>query len=270
MSRLKQVLALLLFSSQLALAESPRLDWAEALNGEQRTAAAKHRDQYRHPRQTLTYFGLQPCDKVVELWPGGGWYTAVLAPLVRDCGKLVAAHFSPNSPVDFYRRSYEQYRDSLAAHPEHYSRVEVTALEPPEHLQLTEAGSADKVLTFRNVHNWLKSGTAQAVFAASYKALKPGGIFGVVEHRAIPGTPLEAMIGSGYVTEELVIELAKEAGFLLLSSSEINANPKDNRDHPKGVWTLPPSLRLGDSQREQYLDIGESDRMTLKFIKPVM
>lgn len=270
MRRINYAVTALLLFSQLAWADTPSLDWSAALSGEHRSEASRQRDQYRHPRQTLSFFGVKPCDTVVELWPGGGWYTEVLAPALRDCGKLVAAHFAADSPVAFYRRSRGQYDAMLAGDPARYDRVRVTALEPPEHVQLIDAETADSVLTFRNVHNWLKAGTASAVFSAAYQALKPGGIFGVVEHRAHPGTSLERMVSSGYVTEELVIELARNAGFLLLSSSEINANPKDSRDHPKGVWTLPPSLRLGDRQREYYQGIGESDRMTLKFIKPIM
>lgn len=246
-----------------------QLSWDGVLEAAHRSAENRQRDRYRHPLETLTFFSVQPCDVVVEIWPGGGWYSEILAPVLKDCGKLYAAHFRPDSKVEFFRRSRQAYENILATHPEVYSQVTVTSLEPPEAITMAPPGSADKVLTFRNVHNWLKAGTAQAVFDSAFAALKPGGIFGVVEHRASPGTSLQKMIESGYVTEEKVIALAEAAGFLLLDESELNANPKDDHDHPAGVWTLPPRLRLGDEQREHYLAIGESDRMTLKFGKPV-
>ncbi|MBW2939243.1 class I SAM-dependent methyltransferase [Zhongshania aquimaris] len=245
------------------------LMWAEVLDADHRSAQNHLRDEYRHPLQTLLFFGVQPCDSVVELWPGGGWYTEILTPIVKDCGKLYTAHFATDSDVSYYNKSRSAFDAKLAKDPAVYQKVVVTTLQPPAYRDIAPAGSADKVLTFRNVHNWLKSGVAEDVFAAAYKALKPGGIFGVVEHRADPDASLQTMIKSGYVSEKQVIALAESAGFLLLDSSEINANSKDNHDHPAGVWTLPPSLRLGDQQREKYLAIGESDRMTLKFGKPV-
>lgn len=246
-----------------------QLSWDGVLDAAHRSAENRSRDAYRHPLETLTFFAVQPCDTVVEIWPGGGWYTEILAPVLKDCGKLYAAHFSPDSKLSFFRQSRSQYQQKLADYPHVYGNVLITTLEPPEALVIAPEGTVDKVLTFRNVHNWLKAGTAQAVFDSAFKALKPGGIMGVVEHRASPGTSLQAMIDSGYVTEEKVIALAEAAGFLLLDESDINANPADNHQHPAGVWTLPPSLRLGDKNRQHYLAIGESDRMTLKFGKPV-
>ncbi|HWN30129.1 MAG TPA: methyltransferase, partial [Burkholderiales bacterium] len=160
------------------------------------------------------------------------------------------------------------FRKKLAQRPEIYDRIIHTELQAPEYTAIAPRGSADLVLTFRNVHNWAKDGSADAAFKAFYDVLKPGGILGVSDHRANPGTPFEDMIRSGYVTEDYVIELAQRAGFRLAAKSEINANPKDTKDHPEGVWTLPPTLRLGDQDREKYLAIGESDRMTLKFLKP--
>lgn len=264
---LATVLAALGLSAVLAGASEPV--WQNALDGPQRTAENRARDEYRHPEATLNFLGVTPQQTVVEIWPGrGGWYTQILAPLLRDEGQLYAAHWAADSRVPFFRDSRAQYDAMLAASPAVYDRVVVTVLEPPGALDIAPPASADRVLTFRNVHNWLKAGTAEQVFSAMYRALKPGGLLGVVEHRAPAGTPMQAMIDSGYVTEAAVIGLAEAAGFELVGQSEINANPRDDARHPKGVWTLPPSLRLGDVDRETYLAIGESDRMTLKFRKP--
>lgn len=241
----------------------------QILNGEHREAKNRARDRYRNPAQTLAFFDVKANDVVVEIWPGGGgWYTEILAPLLRDKGRLYAAHFDADSDVGYYRKSLAAYKSKLARHGAVYDKVQITTLAPPQKLAIAPAGSADRVLTFRNVHNWVKAGTEKAVFQAMYTALKPGGVLGVVEHRAKPGTSVEQMVKSGYVTENKVKQLAKQAGFKFVAGSPINANPKDTSDHPKGVWTLPPSLRLGEKDRQRYLTIGESDRMTLKFIKP--
>lgn len=216
------------------------------------------RDRYRHPLETLTWFGVQPNMTVVEIWPGGGWYTDILAPLLKEHGMYYAAVFE-NS---------QKFRDKLAATPDLYEKVVVTDLIPPEKVDIAPAGSADLVLTFRNVHNWMSRGFAEDVFKAMYRALKPGGVLGVVEHRANPALPQDPKAASGYVREDDVIKLAEAAGFQLAGRSEINANPKDSKDYPQGVWTLPPTLRLGEVDRDKYLAIGESDRMTLKFVKP--
>jgi predicted methyltransferase len=265
------VLALSLFCGVAFAAPAVTdLMWAEVLDADHRSEQNRARDVYRHPLQTLIFFGVQPCDTVVELWPGGGgWYTEVLAPIVKDCGKLYTAQFAKDSGVKYYVNARSRFEEKLAARPDVYGNVAITTMQAPVHTDIAPAATADKVLTFRNVHNWLKEGVAEDVFAAAYKALKPGGILGVVEHRADADASLETMIESGYVSEQQTIALAESAGFLLLDSSEINANSKDNHHHPKGVWTLPPSLRLGDVQREVYLAIGESDRMTFKFGKPV-
>jgi predicted methyltransferase len=265
------VLALSLFCGVAFAAPAVTdLMWAEVLDADHRSEQNRARDVYRHPLQTLIFFGVQPCDTLVELWPGGGgWYTEVLAPIVKDCGKLYTAQFAKDSGVKYYVNARSRFEEKLAARPDVYGNVAITTMQAPVHTDIAPAATADKVLTFRNVHNWLKAGVAEDVFAAAYKALKPGGILGVVEHRADADASLETMIESGYVSEQQTIALAESAGFLLLDSSEINANSKDNHHHPKGVWTLPPSLRLGDVQREVYLAIGESDRMTFKFGKPV-
>ncbi|HVS27272.1 MAG TPA: methyltransferase [Burkholderiales bacterium] len=269
--------SLLLFSILLAFLAFPAFaaNQTEALldqviDGAHRDPKNKARDIYRHPKETLLFFGLKPNMIVVEIWPGGGWYTEILAPVLRDKGRLYAASFAVNAKntPEFRVEIERDYLKKLSQHPEIYNRIIRTQLQAPEYVNIGPHGKADMVLTFRNVHNWAKDGNAEATFKAFYDVLKPGGILGVIDHRAKPGTPLQDMIRSGYLTEELVIGLAKGAGFKLAAKSEINANPKDTKDHPKGVWTLPPMLRLGDQDREKYLAIGESDRMTLKFVKP--
>ncbi|MBB6522348.1 class I SAM-dependent methyltransferase [Pseudoteredinibacter isoporae] len=234
---------------------------------EHRSAKNSARDPYRNPIQTLEFFEVEEDQAVVEIWPGGGWYAEILAPYLMDKGTYYAAHFDPNAGIDFYTRYQKKFVEKMQANPEVYGKAELTAFYPPNKVN-TIKGSADRVLTFRNVHNWMKSGFAQEAFNEFYAMLKPGGILGVVEHRAKPGTDLDTMIKSGYVTEAKVRELAEKAGFKLVAASEINANPNDTADHPKGVWTLPPSLRMGDEKRDHYKAIGESDRMTLKFVKP--
>ncbi len=264
-ARLLMMLSLVAALTQTASAE---VDWKRLLNGDHRSVENQQRDRYRNPVKTLSFFGVEPCDTVVELWPGPlGWYTEILAPLLRDCGQLYTAQFDPNHEIGFYRDARQRFEAKLNDRPDIYQKVNVTTLSPPQHTDIAPAGSADVVLTFRNIHNWLKREQLDAVLAAAHRALKPGGVLGVVEHRADALFNLEEMIDSGYVSEQLMIGRASAAGFRLLAKSEINANPHDFRRHPKGVWTLPPTLRLGDQDRERYLAIGESDRMTLKFIK---
>jgi predicted methyltransferase len=253
----------------LAVQVQAEPNWELALKGDQRSASNMERDTFRHPRQTLEFFGLRENMTVVEISPGGGWYTEILAPLLKDKGTLYAAHYALNPPHPYYRRSLGAYLQKLAENGDLYDSVIVTQLQPPQVAETAPAGSADLVLTFRNVHNWVSAGTAEAVLDAAYTALKPGGVLGLVEHRAKPGTAPDVMDKSGYVTEALTIALVEKAGFKLQEKSEINANPKDSADHPKGVWTLPPGLRLGEEKRAYYQSIGESDRMTLKFIKPL-
>ena len=234
-----------------------------------RTPQEKARDEYRHPVETLKFFDVEKDMTVVEIWPGAkGWYTAILAPYLREEGTFYAAQFPPDSDIDFYTRALTLFKANLAKQPALYDRTRITHLYPPAYSDIAPANTVDRVLTFRNVHNWAKAGKAEAVFASFFKALKPGGILGVVEHRAPEGRSLDAQIESGYMTESYVIAQAEKAGFRLAEQSEMNANPQDSADHPAGVWTLPPSLRLGDKDREKYLAIGESDRMTLKFVKP--
>jgi predicted methyltransferase len=237
--------------------------------GAHRSEANRLRDTHRHPRETLQFFGVQPGMTVVEIWPGAGWYTEILAPLLRDRGKYYAAHFHVDEKSPRYMGpSLQGFRKKLAGEPHLYDKVTITAFHAPLQPAIAPKGSADLVLTFRNVHNWTAAKNDEASFRAFYDALKPGGVLGVVEHRAPEGTPIEQMVKTGYMTEAYVISLAQKAGFRLAGKSEVNANPMDPRDHPRGVWTLPPTFRLGDQDRERYRAIGESDRMTLKFVKP--
>jgi predicted methyltransferase len=263
---MKYGLALLL--ALCTLGARADFDWQAALEGEHRSAENQARDVYRHPRQTLEFFGLKPGMTVLEVSPGGGWYSEVLAPLMKENGEYYAAHGSLNPPNPYYRRSLGGYLLKLGENDEIYGDVIVTQLQPPEEMEAAPAGSVDLAVAFRNVHSWMRGDVLTDTLSAIYTALKPGGHFGVVQHRARPDTPEEAMKESGYVTEDYVIKAAEAAGFKLAERSEINANPKDTADHPKGVWNLPPSLRDGDEDRERYLGIGESDRMTLLFVKP--
>ena len=233
---------------------------AAALAAPTRTPANVARDKYRHPAETLTFFGLQPGQTVVELWPGGGWYTEVLAPYLASGGSL---HVVP--PAGKYD---ERIRAKIASDPV-YGKVQVATFNAGQPTSIA-AGSADLVLTFRNVHSWLDGDApiADQVFAEAFRVLKPGGTLGVVEHRLPEEADDARQMTSGYVKESTVRRLAEAAGFKFAGASEINANPKDTKDYPEGVWTLPPSLALGDKDRAKYLAIGESDRMTLKFVKP--
>jgi predicted methyltransferase len=233
------------------------------LAGSWRSAANKARDVYRHPKATLQFFGLQPDQTVIEITPGAGWYSEVLAPLLRDNGHYIAAVTDNNAEA---KQDVAALRAKFAADPTEYAKTSIATFNPQAPV-FGPAGSADMVLTFRNVHNWAMAGTAQAMFKAFYAVLKPGGVLGVVDHRAAPGATLDSVKGSGYLPTDYIIKLATDAGFKLDGQSEVNANPKDTKDYPKGVWTLPPTLTLGDQDRAKYLAIGESDRMTLRFVK---
>ena len=237
----------------------------EVISNPDRTPEYMARDKYRNPKETLTFFGIEPSMSVIELWQSRGWYSEILEPFLASQGTFMAADFDPNyaawTPKAIKRNADNRAKSKILSD---MKMITLFIDEKP----LYDKESVDMVLTFRNLHNWLKAGLLMDVFNKSYAVLKPGGIFGVVEHRALPGTSIEDMNKSGYVTEKLAIEYAEKAGFVLIATSEINANPKDGTIHPKGVWTLPPSLRLGDEDKDKYLNIGESDRMTLKFIKP--
>lgn len=256
-----------------AAAEPGSLEWAASLPGRIEPA----RDAARHPVETLRFFEIEPAMTVVEVLPGRGWYTAILAPyLARGGGTLYAASFPADTPDADERDIRAAFEARFLANPDLYGDVRVTALSP-RHLDIAPLGSADLVFTARNVHTFMAQGYAEDAFKAFYDALKPGGMLGVVQHRARASDLQDPQAGSGYVQEEYVKALAVEAGFEFVEASEINANPRDDRDHPFGVWTLPPVLRtapLGapadpSFDTTPFRAIGESDRMTLKFRKPV-
>ncbi len=268
MKKIVWVLLLLAISFSSAQADRDATSLQRVIAGKQRSAEHKARDKYRHPLQTLEFFDVKENMMVVEIWPGEGWYTEILAPYLKAKGKLYAAHFSADTKEPYFKKGLEKFIKKMHKQPRVYGKVELTELQPPESVQIAPDGSADRVLTFRNVHNWMRGGQAATVFNAMYKALKPGGILGVVEHRNSSLKQQDTRAESGYVSEDYVIALARNAGFEFLAKSEINANSKDTKNYPEGVWTLPPSLRLKDKDRKKYLAIGESDRMTIKFIKP--
>ena len=256
---------------------------AAAIGGEHRSADNKARDTHRHPEQTLEFFGVRPEHHVVELWPGGGWYTEILAPYTKAGGKLTVTLYDPKGPEGYYgTRQANKMLERFAAEADVFGGVEhvvvpqtVTFKEDGkiddikvEPFTLGEPGSADVVLTFRNSHGWFNRGAAELVYGEAFKVLKPGGVFGVVQHRAAQGADPKQTGDKGYLPEQAVIDAVTAVGFVLDGKSEINANPKDTKDYEKGVWTLPPVLADKDKDREKYVAIGESDRMTLRFIKP--
>ena len=247
---------------------SPKADAAldAAIAGSWRDATNVARDRYRHPRETLGFFQLGAGQRVIEISPSGGWYSEILAPYLRDGGHYVAATASAPADSGGGKRN-AALQAKFAAAPTRYDRVEWLEYDGKAPV-LGAPASADAVLTFRNVHNWVAAGNADAYFRAFFAALKPGGVLGVVDHRAKPGTDIETMKKSGYLTEALVIGLATDAGFVLEARSEVNANAKDDTDHPNGVWTLPPVNRHDAADDPMYKAIGESDRMTLRFRKP--
>lgn len=255
-------------AEQVAAANPQQPSLAELADGDHRSEANKARNRYRHPVETLQWYGLEPDMTVVEIWPSGGWYAEIIAPYVADQGQYVAAVFNLDSALPFKETRAGRLQKRFADNPELYGQPRFVELSPPDSNKIGPPGSADMVLTFRNLHNWMSRGTTDAMFRSFYEVLKPGGILGVVEHRANTDEPQDPKAESGYVRQDYTIALAEKAGFELLDSTEINANPQDSADHPEGVWTLPPSLRLGEEDREKYLAIGESDRMTLKFVKP--
>jgi predicted methyltransferase len=252
----------------------------EAMVGDHRSEANIERNPYRHPLETLTFFGLEDGMTVMEIWPGGGWYTDILAPVMNGHGAYIAASWDvdvPDQPGYRYRLD-TALKEKFAADPELYGEPAVVGFSPPQSASLGEADSVDMVLTFRNTHGWVNDGLAEAIFAEFARVLKPGGVLGVVQHRADNGTDPAVTAEQGYVSEEAVIAMATAAGLVFEASSEINANPNDSKEHEFGVWTLPPSLRacrdIEDEAEKagcqaKYQEIGESDRMTLRFRKPL-
>jgi predicted methyltransferase len=237
------------------------------LDGAHRSAENRARDVYRHPLDTLLYFGIKPDMTVAEVWPGpDGWYTEILAPLLAEAGKFYAAQMPAAPGNEFITASLARYSAKLSARPDLYGKVTVTTLGS-EGSEVAPAGSCDLVLTFGDLHNWMHLGYAKQAVDAINRALKSGGILGVVDHRADPAKPTDERAGNGYVNEEYAVRLIESAGFELVGRSEINANPKDTKDYEQGVWSLPPALRQGTRDREKFEAIGESDRFTLKFRK---
>lgn len=262
--------ALLVGSAWAGAIDIPNADIAlhQAISSKSRDPANMLRDDARHPYATLNFFGIRPDMTVVEIWPGAGWYTEILAPYLKDKGHYYAAHYDAQENSAYYQKTLTGFKTKLSANPDMYGKVQLTEFNPPKKTDIAPAGSADMVLTFRNVHNWYMDGRdegMQAAFKSFYKALKPGGILGVVDHRLPADRPAADMDKSGYMHEAYVIKMAEKAGFKLQAKSSINDNPNDLADHI--VWALPPTFANGDKDHDKYAAIGESDRMTLRFVK---
>lgn len=258
-------------------AEDIRSILAEALAGEHRSDAHRARDRYRNPVETLAFFGLEPEHTVVELWPGAGWYSEVLAPALRDRGQLVVANFTTDPEAGMVGQIGQALVDKFEAEPSVYGQVQVLTFSPPDEMSMGDAESADLVLISRHFHNLVGRGIHEQVLASAFDVLKSGGVLGIVQHRLPPDRDFDPEARIGYMPESFVIEAVEAAGFVLDARSEINANPMDTADHELGVWALPPSLRacanIEDEAelsacRQRYQAIGESDRMTLRFVKP--
>ena len=252
-------------------AGSSRQSTAEALTailaGDQRSPAERARDVYRHPKETLLFFGIRPEMSVLEVWPEPGWYTEVIAPLLRDKGKYYAGVIAADPSNKNITQRLDDYRAKLSTRPDLYNRVLVVSF-PEDGGDAVPPGSVDMVVTFRNLHNWMARGTVTQVLATMYRALKPGGVLGVTEHRGNPAVQQDPKAKSGYVNEDYAVKLIEAQGFRLVAKSEVNANSKDTKDYEQGVWTLPPTYRLGEKDHDKYAAIGESDRFTLRFVKP--
>ncbi len=258
--------ALMLLVASVAQAAQPDLQALVA--GPQRSPANVARDPYRHPLDDLDFFGIRPHSTVVEILPGAsGYWTEILAPYLKDQGRYIAANGAKDSASEETKRDNAAFAAKVAADPTDYAKVETSEFVPGQR-DIAPAGTADVVLTFRNIHNWMANGSADAAFASFYRALKPGGVLGVEEHRGPADQPQDPQAKSGYVRQDYAVALAEKAGFKLAGTSEANANPKDTKDYPAGVWTLPPTFRLKDQDRARYAAIGESDRFLLKFVKP--
>jgi predicted methyltransferase len=255
------LLALLLPITAAHAAVDPAL--TAAVQNPARTPKFVARDAARHPVAELTFFDVRPKSTVVEIWPGGGYWTEILAPYLQKHGTLYEA--LPAGAGE--EKEGAAFRKHLAADPALFPGVKTTELGL-DHYDIAPPGSADVILTFRNVHNWMGDGDADQVFAAMYKALKPGGILGVEEHRGLATKPQDPKADDGYVRQDYTVALAEKAGFKLEGSSEIDANPKDTKTYPKGVWTLPPTFAMGARDHDKYAAIGEADNFVLKFRKP--
>lgn len=259
---------------KISLSQSDKNALEAALKSDLRIDAS--RDKYRHPKETLEFFKLKSTDKIIEIWPSSGWYTTIIAPYLKQGGgEYIAALPYAVTPSENQLKSRANYSSKFVEKPENFGKITITyfGAQSPE---LAPKNSVDKILTFRNIHNWMGGGFTDKAFNDFYAALKPGGYLGIVEHRGNDKIEQDPKGASGYVREDIVIEFAKKAGFELVAKSQINANEKDTKDHPFGVWTLPPVLRSAPSgqpanpnfDNAKYKEIGESDRMTILFKKP--
>lgn len=244
-----------------------------AVEGAHRDEDFRARDAHRRPYETLSFFGIEPGHHVVEISPGLGWYTEILGPYLREEGHLTVATFDPNGPEEAYlTRVGQMFAERMDANPDAFGAVDRRIFAPPEVIDFGEPGSVDAIVTFRNIHGWHNRGTLDAILAAALDALKPGGVLGVVQHRSREDARIDDVSSTGYLPEDWVIQTIVAAGFELDDRSEHNSNPADTKDHPNGVWSLPPTLRLADGETEEdaarYAAIGETDRMTLRFRKP--
>jgi predicted methyltransferase len=239
----------------------------KAVADPQRSADFRARDAFRHPVDELEFFGIKPNDTVIEIWPFTGYWTEILAPYLKDQGKLYTANVPGDTGREGTTKMYNAFKDMLDGDPARFGKVTLTAFGK-DHYDIAPPNSADLIVTFRNLHNWMPGGYADDAFAAFFKALKPGGVLGIEDHRAPDSIPQDPKAANGYVRQDYAIELAKKAGFEFVGASEIDANPKDTKDWPKGVWTLPPSYALGDQDKDKYTAVGEADNFVLKFRKP--
>jgi predicted methyltransferase len=267
------LLLVLGFTSAAFAEATPELQkWVDS---PKRSEENRARDEYRHPTETLTFFGLQPTMSVLEIWPARGWYTEILAPFLKDKGQLTLANFRKNDGTiedekkQFWARLAAKLDQDIAKNPEHFGTVNVLEFDPPGLMSLGNVNQYDMVLSFRNSHIWNEQGYLLDVFRSFFDVLKPGGTLGLVEHRSSRLSEISSRAGEGYLDEYYVISVARQAGFVLEDRTEINANAKDTKDYPKGVYALPPTLAMGNVDRQKYLAIGESDRMTLRFRKPL-
>jgi len=281
MIKIAILIFVLFFNMPLLAAELPveaRVE--QAMLGDHRSESNRMRNRYRHPVGTLAFFGLQDGMTVLEIWPGGGWYTEVLAPVIRHHGQsLVASYDMDVAEQPEYRyRLHRELLEKFAANSEIYDQVAVIPFSPPNSASLGEADFIDMILTFRNVHGWISDDVAEQIFAEFARVLKPGGVLGVVQHRSSREGDPKSLAEDGYATEQTVIALARSVGLYLEARSEVNANPADTTDHPEGVWSLPPGLNVCEDMEvesekvtceSQWREIGESDRMTLRFRKPL-